>query len=138
MIKPINPLEYVKNNPHIFFGYNENRLVELSLKISMDALSFGIHPVVIDYIDKFWVIGANSNWLEINNSLGVEQLFYRLVPNPLAGQNASRGEILLNSFAENVIFSTPTQDFKIKGNIELDVLRNIRGLMKCNFLMIFN
>lgn len=46
---------------------------------------------------------SRTDWLPIDNTEEISELFTRLVPNPTAGQNASRHEVLLTAYASGVV-----------------------------------
>ena len=104
----------------------------------MDAVSLGCSSLVVEKQFDFWIIASNKNWVGINNPHGLEKIFSRLTPNPNAGQNASRSEILLNAFIDNVVFMSKTQIFFSKGNIQHDLLTNIKSNIAKNYILAFS
>ncbi len=129
---------YVRSHPEIFFQSGLYNPQEVLLKLVTDAISLGCTPLVIDQCFGFWVISANKNWVDIDNPHGLEKVFSRLTANPKAGQNASRSEVLLNAFAENVIFMNKEQIFFAKGNVQRDLINQIRTNIAEEYLLAFN
>ena len=133
-----NAVEYVRNNPQIFFHGGQYSHYEILTKVVIDAVSLGCTSLVIEKKFDFWIIASDENWININNPHGLEKVFSRLTPNPNAGQNVSRSEILLNAFIDNVVFMSKSQIFFSKGNIQHDLLINIKSNIAQNYILVFS
>lgn len=138
MLITSDAVEYVRKNPQLFFYGGCYSHHEILTKVVMDAVSLGCSSLVVEKQFDFWIIASNKNWVGINNPHGLEKIFSRLTPNPNAGQNASRSEILLNAFIDNVVFMSKTQIFFSKGNIQHDLLTNIKSNIAKNYILAFS
>ena len=119
-------LSYVKQHPEMFLSYGKVQLHELAAKIVVDVVSLGVFPVMVDYVNDWWVVSAPENWMGMDNELSINELFSKLVPNPKAGQNASRNEVVLHAYAENVFVYSDGRDHLIKGSKDVVVVDEIK------------
>lgn len=102
-LKIIDSLSFVKKNKAIFFNKEDIDNLDLINRVILDPISLGATPIVVDIVFGWNIIASKKNWLKIDTNLSTKELFQSLVSNPKAGQNASRNEILLTAFSNNVI-----------------------------------
>ncbi|HSX83789.1 MAG TPA: hypothetical protein VLE50_00225 [Cellvibrio sp.] len=126
-LKTVNPLDYVKANPGLFFNYDDRRMQELVTKVVTDALSVSACPIVVDSVGAWHVVASSKNWLGKTSENDILKMFNTLIPNPAAGRNASRSEVLLNVFATNVIVFVGGATILVKGRVDSEVFSETRS-----------
>ena len=95
-------IEYIRKNKNIFLRYGDPSNHELASKIVVDAVSKGCRSVKVDLYDNWVFISSPDSWFDLEKG---HELFSNLVPNPEAGVNASRGEVVLSAFCNRVLLS---------------------------------
>ena len=135
--KANDSLEYVKSHPDIFLHYDGVQLHELATKIVTDVITSGFFPAVIDRADEWWLVMSPHNWMESEITVANHDIFSQLIPNPKAGQNASRNEVVLNAFASNVFVSKKGNINLVKGEFEEIPVNKIKAKYSEYYLIAF-
>lgn len=131
-------LGYVKSHPEIFLNYDGIQLHELATKIATDVITLGCCPAVIDRVGGWWVVMSPYNWMESDVDVVNQDIFSKLIPNPKAGQNASRNEIVLNAFASNIFVSKKGDINLVKGELEQAAVDDIKDKYSEHYLIAFS
>ena len=92
---------------------------ELAANIVGDALLLTSGHVTAFRNAAWWVIASDIDWIAIQSSSSVEDLFSRIVPLPQAGPNSMRGEVLLVAFARDVVTQSENSRHVVKGDISM-------------------
>ena len=103
MIKKIDPVHHVRQNMNMYLGREEVVQDELATFIVDDALVLGAQRTIIVRSEGWWVIGADIDWLLTGHQKEIEDVFCGILPLLGGGQNASRREILLTAFTDNIV-----------------------------------
>lgn len=75
---------------------------ELSGRLVFDAFVAGARRVLVEKVDRWWVIGSPFDWFAgVPGS--TEELFHRIVSTPHVGDNTHRHEIVVAAFANAVV-----------------------------------
>lgn len=115
-----NTVDYIRRNRDRFLPAKKTEPIELVERILGDALYAGASECAVLRQNDWWMIASPTDWLCGHAAYAPEELFYRIVAMPEAGQNAMRGEVLLTAFAQNVITATPTACTVISGEVAMD------------------
>ncbi len=107
---------FVRSHPEMFLRDGVLRADELASNLVSEAAILGVFPITVDRINGWWVVAAEEDWLAKENECSAEVTFNRVVPFPKAGANSMRAEILLTSFASNVVTCTGGKKVLIKGD----------------------
>lgn len=112
-IPPDAVIDFVRMHPEIFLVYQPLSDHDLCAKLLVDAITSGAGRILVEQGGSWWFIGAEKDWIR-GNSAGksIDDLFCQITPNPRAGQNAMRNEMLLTAYAEDVAL------FDSRGQIE--------------------
>lgn len=124
-MKDTQALMYVKKNPNIFLTYGTVDAHDLISRVVYDAISLGVVDVFIENIQGVWIVGSTERWICRDTKYSPEDIFYQIIPNPRAGQNCSRHEVVLTAFAKSVYMIDSQEVCSIKGDIEKNVLEEI-------------
>ncbi len=135
-IKMVDSLKYVASHPEIFINEGADLFHELASRIVSDVISFDCLPVAVDFCLDWWVVSSPKNWLDVDRP--VSELFTNLIPNPKAGRNASRNEIVVNAFADNVIVCQQGHVELIKGKVDEALINEIKSKYPNMYLIAFN
>ncbi len=136
--KASDPVGYVTSHPEIFLNYTGVHFHELATKIITDIVTLDCFPATIDIVDGWWVVMSPRNWLEIDASVSIRDLFSQLIPNPKAGQNASRNEIVVNAFANNIFVSKKGSIELVKGELKNAIVEYIQETYQEQYLIAFS
>ena len=130
-------LSYVKSHPEIFLNYEGVQRHELATKIVTDIASLGHFPATIDIVGDWWIVMSPSNWMQVGECNTEIDIFHQLIPNPRAGQNASRNEVVLNAFVKNLLVSKEGNIQLVKGAEESFVVDVIKNKYRMFYLIAF-
>jgi hypothetical protein len=75
----------------------------LATQMVRDLILIGAVPVRVDYIDGWWSISAERDWLVQTDGAPSLWNFYNIVHFPQVGREACRSEILLTAFADVLV-----------------------------------
>jgi hypothetical protein len=116
-LKKVDGLKFVRENPKMFLSFETATGFELCSKILIDAMTSGAQPVVVDKQENWWIVASRTNWISNNaDGIAASDLFRRIHPNPRAGANAMRNEILLAAFADQIVLFQDGEFEVIRGS----------------------
>lgn len=115
-----NAIEYICRHRDRFLRAKKTEPIELVERILGDALYSGASECAVLHQNDWWIIASTTDWLGGHAIYTPEDMFYRMVAMPEAGQNAMRGEVLLTAFAQHVITATPAACLVISGEVSMD------------------
>jgi hypothetical protein len=76
---------------------------QLACQLVRDLILTGSLPFGVDYVDEWWVVSSDKDWLLIPSGSIILRSFKHIVHFPEAGREACHSEILLSAFAEAVV-----------------------------------
>ena len=116
-----DPLRWLLLHPERFFRSEMPNGRDLAEWVRADAMLSGSSDVLVHNVDDFWVVAAPTSWLH-HNELSPEEMFRRMIPQPTAGPNSMRGEVLLNAFCSDVVATVSGKVVFSKGNVATEEL----------------
>jgi hypothetical protein len=76
---------------------------QLAGQLVRDLILTGSVPFGVDYIDGWWVVSSEKDWLLLPSGSITLRSFKHIVHFPEAGREACHSEILLSAFADAVV-----------------------------------
>ena len=76
---------------------------QLTGHLVRDLILTGSLPLGVDYLDEWWVVSSEKDWLLIPSGSITLRSFRHIVHFPEAGREACHSEILLSAFADAVV-----------------------------------
>lgn len=118
-IETLDTLEHIQKNTRMYLGTDEVQLDVLAINIVNDAIVLGATSVLIIKHQKWFVVAADIDWLNIGHDKQLKDVFINLLPLKGGGQNALRREVLLMAFVNDIIILDDTCNYSlIKGDCE--------------------
>ncbi len=92
---------YVRTQASIFFSDGTPRSFQCAQQLVAQLVALGVSEVFVSRSERWWAVGSlDRDWFLAG--LPVESQFQRILPLPEMAPNASRAEILLLAFADDV------------------------------------
>jgi hypothetical protein len=117
-IRVLNGTEIIKKRPEMYFGSNGPTPEFISSAILRDAVTLGSKYAVVRYVEGWWLIAAETDWLSAGNlaNTDLNRLFSGLVPFPEAGVNGIRSEVFASVYSSALLVGGKAGRLKLKGN----------------------
>lgn len=93
-------IQFVRRNPSMFFPSGEPDGLSCAHQLVAEALALGGTEVFVLRHASWWAVGSTLDWFLADRS-GREQ-FEAILPLPEVGVNASRVEVVIAAFAQDV------------------------------------
>jgi hypothetical protein len=104
-LQVVDPIRWLRRDPHRFFTGGKVEPITLVLAVAADILYAG-GELNVRNSSRWWIVGSNVDWLVPNyRGLQATELFKNVVSEPARGAHSMRGEVLLGAFASAVWIS---------------------------------
>jgi len=104
-------IQFIRKNASMFFPNGEPKAVLCAQHLVAEVLALGGTDVAVLRDASWWAVGSNVEWFLADRT--TREQFACLIPLPEVGPNASRVEVVIAAFA---------QDLATLGGPELEVL----------------
>jgi hypothetical protein len=120
MVRILKGIDWMREHPEMFLALLPPQGRDLSGRLAHEALLMGAQNIQVTKSDEWWIISADSDWLD-SPDVGVQEFFERVVPFPEGGRNAHRYEILLTAFATKIITKSSKGTLIVKGTESIEL-----------------
>jgi hypothetical protein len=108
-----DPSGWILSQEGRFFRSGRCSPLELTTLLVADALLLGGEsPVTAHRYGDWWIVASDADWIA-GSALPVQELFSRIVPLPESGPNSMRAEVLVRTFAEDVVTGDPAGNLTV-------------------------
>lgn len=114
-VRTIDSIEHIRRHPELYFYAGRPTPLECATRLSAEALLLSALEVSIARAGRWWVVGAEIDWMA-HETISIVEQFRRLVPFPQSGPNCARFEVVVSAFAESIVVLTPDTQTRIAGN----------------------
>ena len=115
----LRSLELIRKRPEMYFPGGVTATVICSSLLD-DALGLGAAHVSVDCVDRWHVVSADVDWLElpVHRVVPLERLFAGMYAHPKR-INGVRAEVFVGAFAEAAYAATPGEIRAVVGDLVL-------------------
>jgi hypothetical protein len=119
--RPVDALQVVRDHPQWYFRGGDFQARQALALLTDEAVAHGSGDLHVERIDDWWLVASSNDWLD--GDIGA---FFSPVPDPVAGTNTSRVEVLLTAFCGKVWTASSGEPFDIlPGGFLPDAVRNV-------------
>ncbi len=110
----IEAIDWVRSRPQQFFPPGPIAAVQIAAYVMADVMLLGGESCVVRRFGDWWIVAGERNWLQ-HETIDVEALFRRVVPDPRQGNHSMRSEIIVAAFATQVSAISDGRVYPVKG-----------------------